>query len=781
MAHRAHAFRGDVEGLRGIAIVLVLLFHGTTLFPGGFIGVDVFFVISGFLITGMLLDELEATDHIDLLGFYDRRIRRLLPAATLLLLIVLPLSYLVLAPLDRPAAMFDGATASLFVSNLRFAMLQGDYFSVVSTPSPFIHFWSLSLEEQFYLVWPFLLLLVARGRRVRVAAGWALVVLLVVSFLAGVFLTDQAATWGFYSLPARAWQFAAGGLLAAMARPIARLASRPVAVVGWGGLALLVVSLVTTDGTSPYPGVAALLPTIGAVLLILSGQGAQGPGLLLRTVPLRFLGRISYSLYLWHWPLLVLPAALIGHPPDLPLAIVLMATAVVVAWASWKYVEERFRRVGRSRERYVRPSRRAIPLGGSAVVAVVAWATILGVAAGSWIWDPNPASAAGDGGVAGVTVSGVPTPPDDSGPVASSDATASPDVSQPPPSATPVPTATPAPTPAPVRWDAIPDIALPSGVALPSNVKPALSAARNDEERLMKDGCFSWLDGTKPATCVYGKASGTTTVVLVGDSHASHWFPALNALAIRHGWRLLPYAKATCPFMDLAVIQPVAKREYRECATWRAAAISAINAAHPALVVVVTAFEGLFPVDKSKANPQDEGAAMARSIAQLHAPVGLIIDNPRADYDIPACLSSHTGNINACAIPRSMSMPAQFAQVEEVAAKASGATLVDLIADICPSMPCPVVRNGMILFRDGHHLTATFVKSLADPLDAALAPIMATASTPVIPAVAGVGLPVLALLGDRKRLVRVIRCGRRRRRLLPLPLAPASPGRPRPA
>ena len=763
MAHRAKAFRGDVEGLRGIAILLVLLFHGTTLLPGGFIGVDVFFVISGFLITGMLLDELEATDHIDLLGFYDRRIRRLLPAATVVLVIVLPLSYLVLAPLDRPAAMLDGATAGLFVSNLRFASLQGDYFSVVSTPSPFIHFWSLSLEEQFYLVWPFLLLVVARGRRVRVAAGWALVVLLVASFAAGVFLTDQASTWGFYSLPARAWQFAAGGLLAAMTRPIARLAHTPVAIVGWAGLALLLVSLLTTDGTSPYPGVAALLPTAGAVLLILSGERAMGPGLLLRTPPLRFLGRISYSLYLWHWPLLVLPAALIGHPPELPLAIGLMAVGVVVSWASWKFVEERFRRVSRSRDRYVRRSHRAIPIGATAIVAVVTWATVLGGAAGSFIWDPNPASAAGvDNGVAGVAASGQPTTPDDGGPVASSDATASPGASEPPPSATPAPTDSPVPTPPPTPWTAIQDAVLPAGVALPSTVRPTLSTARNDEERLMKDGCFTWLDGTKPTTCVYGKATGTTTIVLVGDSHASHWFPALNALAIRHGWRLLPFAKATCPFMDMAVIQPVAKREYRECATWRAAAIAAINAAHPSLVVVVTAFEGLFPVDRTKANPQDEGAAMGRSIAQLQAPVGLIIDNPRADYDIPACLSSHTGDVNACAIPRSMAMPASFAQVEQVAAAASGATLIDLVADICPSMPCPVVRNGMILFRDGHHLTATFAKSLADPLDAAIAPIMATASTPGALASASAELPVMALLGGGTRLLRLTRCGRRR-------------------
>lgn len=726
---RTRPFRGDVEGLRGVAILLVVLFHGTSLVPAGFVGVDVFFVISGFLITGMLLDELEATGGLDLLGFYDRRVRRLLPAATALLVVVMPLAYLALAPLDRPVAMTDGASAAMFVSNIRFAMLQGDYFTAVTTPSPFIHFWSLSLEEQFYLVWPFLLLVVARGRHPRIAAGSALLALMGASLVACVVLTDQAATWGFYSLPARAWQFAAGGLLAAAATPLSRIPRGAVLVAGWAGATLLFVALLTIDGSVAYPGLAALLPTAAATLLILAGDRAGGPGAILRTAPLRFLGRISYSLYLWHWPLLVLPAAAMGAALAPPVAAAMMVIAVVVAWASWAFVEERFRKHRGPRDERGWRSHRAVPLGAAAVVGVVAWASLLGLTAGTWIWD------GGASGVAGVEDGGPGTSGDDGGPVTPGPSEAPtaepvPSASAPPttglPSPTPTPRATPTPQPAPtpIPWTAIPAVSLPDGVQLPSDVKPALSKARKDEERLMRDGCFTSLDGTQPAECVYGKAAGKVVVALIGDSHASEWFPALDALANRHGWRLLPFVKASCPFVDMPVLQLVAKREYRECAVWRAAAIRAINNAHPDLVIVATAHRGVFPMAHDQANVKAEGAAMARAIEMVKAPVAVLVDNPRTDVDIPACLSSHATDIHQCAIPRSVAFPPEFGQLERIAATASGATLVDIISSICPSTPCPVVRNKMILYRDGHHLTATFVRSLANTFDDALRPLL---------------------------------------------------------
>ena len=160
---REDAFRPDIEGLRGVAVLLVVLFHAGLPVNGGFVGVDVFFVISGYLITGLLLREHRRSGRVSLARFYARRIRRLLPAAAVVILVTLPIAFLVIGPLDRPGVMADGASAALSVANVRFALAEGDYFTSITQPSPFLHFWSLSVEEQFYLVWPALLFLVARG------------------------------------------------------------------------------------------------------------------------------------------------------------------------------------------------------------------------------------------------------------------------------------------------------------------------------------------------------------------------------------------------------------------------------------------------------------------------------------------------------------------------------------------------------------------------------------------------------------------------------------------
>ncbi len=337
-------FRPDIEGLRGVAVLLVLLFHADLVgVPGGFIGVDVFFVISGFLITGLLLRERERSGRIGFRAFYARRVRRLLPAGLVALTATLVASALVLPPLDQPQSLVDGAAAALSVSNIRFAAASGDYFASVASPSPFLHFWSLSVEEQFYLAWPALLFLAARGRLPRVTLAVVLGVIAVTSLLVNLFLTDVAVNWAFYSLPSRAWQLAIGGLLAVAAQPLTRVPVPILVTGGWLGLVGLILASVVFDGSLAYPGLPALVPTLGAALLVASGTLRFGPGALLAVGPLRYLGRISYSLYLWHWPVLVLPAVALEAAPPLAGRLGLAGLAIILASLSWRLIEEPFR------------------------------------------------------------------------------------------------------------------------------------------------------------------------------------------------------------------------------------------------------------------------------------------------------------------------------------------------------------------------------------------------------------------------------------------------------
>jgi peptidoglycan/LPS O-acetylase OafA/YrhL len=699
------AFRPDIEGLRGVAIALVLLFHAGLPVPGGFVGVDVFFVISGFLITDLLLREHRRTGHVSYARFYARRVRRLLPAAALVIAVTLLVAVAVVGPLDRPGVTLDGASAALSVANIRFALAEGDYFTAISQPSPFLHFWSLAVEEQFYLVWPALLFLVARGGRIRVAV--VLLVVLVASFAANLVLTDQAISWAFYSLPARAWQLAAGGLLAVGAASLHEVRQRPLALAGWvGGIALAAFALLLPADV-PYPGIRALAPTASAVVLIAAGRAAGGPGVLLSSRPLRFLGRISYSLYLWHWPILTLVPLAVGADLALGWRVALASLAIVVAAASWRFVEEPFRR---GRLAATAP-RRVIPAGLSAMLALVIVATGLNIgsvraidAIGAKGPAPSPTSEA-----PGAT--GGPASPSPAG----SDASAAPTVLPPPP------TVRPEPTPPPVAWDQIPDALAAAPIAVPSGVRPTLTKAREDTERVWRDNCGAQVPVITPPACVYGDPNGSLTIALVGDSHAAQWFPAFEAVAKANHWRLLPYLKLSCPFIEMPVENYPLRREYTECAAWRDAVIRILPGMHPDIVVVGMSHRGIFPWYAADQPVARQGQAIGQALLRLPGRVLLLMDTPRTNTDIPGCIAAHPTDVRPCAIPRS-AFQDTFGVRERIAAEVAGAGTLDLISSVCPAIPCQVIRDGMIVYRDNHHLTATFSASLAPVLDAALQP-----------------------------------------------------------
>lgn len=650
-------FRPDIEGLRGISILLVLLFHaGLPWTPGGFIGVDVFFVISGFLITGKLWRESQAAGGLNITRFYAWRIRRLLPAALVSVALITLIGLLVAAPLNRSEMAADGAASALSLANMRF-IGSVDYFAPTSSPSPFLHFWSLSVEEQFYLVWPALILILTwrgGGRRLVVVALLAAVL---ASFALSLWLTDASPARAFYLLPTRVWQLGAGGLLALL---LVAGASRRAGLIAWLGLGAILFASVVLTPEMPYPGLAALLPTLGAAALLYGGAAPSGPLRTLTSAPLRFLGKISYSLYLWHWPLLVLPVLWLERtlsPIEVAAAV---AASIAVASLSWRFVEQPFRYGAASRSA---TSWSAIRIGiaGILVVALFTQGFSAGLAAAS------------------------STP-------------------QVPPTPSVTPSGSPAPSPAPSDGP----------IVLPADLTPALADARDDEERLRGDGCLAFERVTTPPNCVYGVKGSAITIALVGDSHASHWFPAIEAIALERGWRLVTFVKVSCSFTTLAQRNLALKRAYRECTAFNEATVARLNQIKPALTIIVNR-RTFRPISEGITSTL-AGAALGEMVARLPGATAILVDTPDPGRDVPACLSKHPSDIRACLFTQDDADNREIGVAERVAAEVSGAQLIDLTDSICAAWPCLPIAKSVLIYRDEDHMTETFSRSLATPL-----------------------------------------------------------------
>lgn len=311
--NRSSAFRPDIEGLRGIAILIVVLFHcGIPGFSGGFVGVDVFFVLSGYLITGLLVAEIQKTSDLSLLQFYARRARRLLPASALTLVVTLLIGAIVLAPQELTGAGRAGRATALYVSNIFFAISAADYFGPNVKSNPVLHTWSLAVEEQFYLFWPLLILLGLRLLRSMKALVTVLTGLTIASLVTSIWFTANGGTFAFYQLPARAWEFGIGGLAVLLPRGTLKWPLGWWGAFGWLGILTVLGSACFIAGDVNFPGWIALVPVVGTAAALVSGAEYphRGVGVVLHSAPMQVLGRLSYSWYLWHWPFLVFSAAL---------------------------------------------------------------------------------------------------------------------------------------------------------------------------------------------------------------------------------------------------------------------------------------------------------------------------------------------------------------------------------------------------------------------------------------------------------------------------------------
>lgn len=683
-------FRTDVQGLRAVAVMLVVLYHGgLSLLPGGYVGVDVFFVISGFLITGLLIRELSSTGTVSLVDFYARRARRILPAALTVLVLTVLACVLWLSQTRWNGVGWDALGAAFSVVNWQFALGSTDYLQQDAPPSPVQHYWSLAVEEQFYLIWPVLLMISAVGitalaaqfrpgrtgswRRPshRVICTRILVVsllVIVVSLMHSISLTSDNPGAAYFVTTTRMWELAVGAALAALLPLLHALPATLRGAIGWGGLAAVVLSALILHSGTPFPGAAALLPVLGSAAVILAGSGHEhvpwAPTRYLSVRPMRFLGDISFSLYLVHWPILVIVSASVFDDEMPAIAgIPLALLTIIPAWLCYRFVERPF-----MRWRFVAPRRVALWTGAAGMATAGLTALALVVVPPLLRTSTEPVA---EGERVGAEVllddpaAGVPA-------------------------------------------DQV------------EAIRPAPADAAEDRPQSSLDGCHQGFEETEPRHCTYGVTDAETTLVLIGDSHAGHWLPALQSAAQEHGWRIHTITKAACTPLATPVPRRVngVETDYTECREWGANTVAAVQELDPDLVVV-----GASKYTPGDDRPVAQGLAQAwTAFTDTGLDLVVLNDVPRPGIEIPECIEENPGELTRCAVPREEAVANSGAPSIAEAARLHGdVEVLDFTDSICPAEQCAAVIGGVMVYSDSHHLTATYSATLGPELGRALA------------------------------------------------------------
>ena len=670
-------FRPDIEGLRAVAVTLVVLSHLSLVFPGGYVGVDVFFVISGFLITRQLAAELARTGRISLAGFYARRVRRILPAATVVIVGTILACWRWDSPLQVKSDALDGLFAAFSGVNWRLARNGTNYFLSTAPPSPFQHFWSLSVEEQFYAVWPVLLLvtglLARRGLAGRRTGGskplvWTLLAIMAVSLVLSARTTPASPSWAYFGTQTRAWELASGALLAVTVDVWTRMPPALASQMSWAGLGLIAVAACCFGSYTAYPGLAVVLPVTGAALVIAGGcpGWSRGAELILMRRPAQFLGRVSYSWYLVHWPMLTVVPLATGHPLTPAGKLFVLAGSLALAVALFYLVE----RPIRASSLPVRQPRYGLALGGVLV------ATSIGsvIAVSDLVVIPG-----GGPGHAVTAASGL----------------------------------------------RVVDNALAAAVKLtrlPAHLVPSLGAAPTDFS-FTTGACLTSQETTAlvpTAQCTFGEPHARRTIVVVGDSHASAWSPALDAFAKTHHWRFILFAKAGCPpGMYPTDLGPTSNQIYTSCNQWRDHVFARLKELRPDVVLVISEIR-IADVDPS---------GMVKSVLDFESAGARVIymeDTPEPIKlgSVPDCLARHPTDIQQCSLSRDDpgSRLNAFAprRLEAAAVRRAGAVLIDPSVWFCTATTCPPVIDDIVVYCDNTHPTATYTKWLSPVLGTAL-------------------------------------------------------------
>jgi len=651
-------FRPDIQGLRAIAVAMVVVYHlYPQSVPGGFVGVDVFFVISGYLITSHLAREYRRNGTVNPLKFWGRRARRLLPAASVVLAVTWLVSRFVLPATLLPAAAQEVRASALYVQNWVLARKAVDYLTSADSPSPVQHFWSLSVEEQFYLGWPLVFVIAAvaglRSRRAGHITAFAVAGLVVVASLVySSYLTGADPAAAYFVTTTRVWELGLGGLLALAPGRVTRLLAGQ-GWLAWCGLAMVVAAAFVLDGSSPFPGTVALLPVGGAALLIACGSStaSAGPWRLTSNRPMVFVGDISYSLYLWHWPVIVLWKAYSGGGVGLLDGPAIIAVSVALAWLTKVTVEDRIRsspviagHTGRSL---------ATALTVLVPVVLVAFYTPPGSFKGT-IDRAHPGAAVLAGDV---------------------------------------------------------------GRTTPANPIPSIAQAPLDYPPFAQ--CETPIPAVTPRPCMYGdRTRPALTVALVGDSVANQYRSILMNLARTRHWLVISDLHGQCPWTATMMARLGTSTPYTACHEWGARVLAdMLTKYHPDVLVtserpVLATPSHSTPDATSFGQIADGMVTYWRRLAAAGTKIVAVQETPEPGQNIPDCLSRPGATAAACTSSADKAILRDTPINQAVRTMGSGAELLDLNALICNSGTCPPIIGNVIVYRDTHHLTETYIKSL---------------------------------------------------------------------
>jgi len=650
-------FRSEIEGLRAVASILVAVYHIWLGNVSG--GVDVFFVIAGFLITTTLLNRYERNGRIDFPSFILRLAKRLFPAAFTVLFFVTVGCILWLPQVRWHQTVQEVFASALYFQNWQLASSSVDYLAQNNEASPFQHFWAMSLQGQFYIIWPLLLfitILLAKyvfRKSVRFTFFMSLIVVFLLSFAYSVYLTEVNQPWAYFDTFTRVWEFSIGGIIALLIANITLKKSISM-MLGWLGLFGLVSCGIILQVSTQFPGYAALWPALSAVFILVAGNqgGSYGVHRLLSSKPLMSFGSISYGFYLWHWPILIFYFVITGKETASFIdGLFIILLAVILSYLTTNLVEKPIRN-GKGLNTNWKTGTLALVIMAPVLVLAFFWSNNIDQQ------NAELAEVVGDKDYLGAAVTASATVAEDNkAPIA----------------------------PSPVQ-------------------------ARNDVPVLYDDGCHQVIGEAEVIECEYGATDNPDyTLALVGGSHSAHWLPALQGFAEEENIKILNYTKSGCRFSSEDF-------EAEDCTQWNQELMNILLESKPDLIFTTA--------DATELDEIPDGYVDNWETLKEHdIPVFAVRDNPRFDFDVPSCVEENEGDLTECSVKREEIVPENddWSKLEN---PPSNVHYVDLSDSFCGDEYCDPVIGNVLIYRDSHHITATYASTIAPILRKELMPVL---------------------------------------------------------